>query len=107
MPLFFWRLTMEVTKEELYLLISTLVAVIGVLWGLMIKNFNQKEEALKAKEEALKSKDYDHKECLDKVTELTAKVSYLEGKTEGIAQLSTALLEKLDSISCEIKESRQ
>lgn len=91
---------MEISKEELYLLISSLVAVIGVLWGLMIKNFNEKEAALK-------NKDTEHANCMKKVTELTAKVSYLEGKTEGIAQLSTTLIDKLDLLTTEIKDSKQ
>lgn len=91
---------MEISKEELYLLISSLVAVIGVLWGLMIKNFNEKEAALK-------NKDTEHTNCMKKVTELTAKVSYLEGKTEGIAQLSTTLIDKLDLLTTEIKDSKQ
>ena len=86
---------MEVTKEELYLLISSLAAVIGVLWGLLSKTYKQKETALQESEK-------EHKDCMEKVTELTAKVSYLEGKTEGIAQLSTTLIDKLDDISKKI-----
>lgn len=91
---------MEVSKEELYILISSLAAVIGVLWGLLVKNYKEKEFALQQTED-------DHKDCLEKVAELTGKVSYLEGKTEGIAQLSTTLIEKLDSLTTELKESKQ
>jgi len=87
----------EVSKEELYILISSLAAVIGVLWGLLSKNYKQKEEALQAAEK-------EHRDCMEKVTELTAKVSYLEGKTEGIAQLSTTLIEKLEDVSKKIEQ---
>jgi len=91
---------MEVSKEELYLLISSLAAVIGVLWGLLIKNYKEKELALQQTEN-------EHKDCLEKMAELKGKVSYLEGKTEGIAQLSTTLIEKLESLTTELKESKQ
>lgn len=97
MPLFLLGKKMEVSKEELYILISSLAAVIGVLWGLLSKNYKQKEEALQTAEK-------EHKDCVEKLTDLTARVSYLAGKTEGIAQLSTTLIEKLEDISKKIEQ---
>ena len=71
------------------MLVGSMATVIGVLWRILAHYQKMETERLKRCEQM-------HKESQDNVVTLTQKVSYLEGRQEGVENLSNAVLRKIE-----------
>lgn len=82
---------MELGKEEIMAIAAGLIAAIVFLFKLLMSWHN----AIKAD---LKNCEVMHKNSNESITELTARVNYLEGKHEGVEALSTKVLERIEEL---------
>jgi len=84
-------------RPESIAVITSLVAVIGVLWKLLVAASNREQERLKKCETM-------HEEAKEKLISLTGDMNYLKGRMDGVEQLSASVLVKIEE-SNNVKDS--
>lgn len=82
---------MELTKPEVIAAFGALIAVIGILWGLVLMWIKDSNKRLKKYEDKV---DESHKE----VVKLTGEVEFVKGKMDGISQLSRSVLDEIANL---------
>lgn len=81
---------MEVSKPEIIIVITTLAGTIGVLW-IMIKSW------LKREQNRLHTCENMYAKATEEIKELNGKYNYLQGRMDGVEQLSLSVLEKIQT----------
>lgn len=83
---------LEISKTELVIVLSTLTAVISVLWKVL--STKDKKEA-----ERLDKCENLHIKATEEVKKLTGEFNYLKGRIEGIENLSRSVLRAIDEVN--------
>lgn len=83
---------MEFSKEEIIAVILCLVTVIGLLYKLLIAWHKSEQERFKKCDEL-------NKDSNEKIVELTGKYKYLEGRVEGVENLSKSVLKAINEVN--------
>lgn len=93
----------EIGKEEVVAVITGLVGAVVVLWHITRKWGNEERENLRkwASEESerLRQCHTMHQQTHEELQKVTKECAYLNGRIDGITELSGAVLRKIDDVT--------
>lgn len=82
---------LEVSKTEIIVVLSTLTAVITILWKVLSEKDKKESKRLEKCEKL-------HIESTEEVKKLTGEFNYIKGKVEGIENLSRSVLKAINEV---------